>query len=384
MTKQRLEYLLDRYLDSSLSAEEHEEWQSVLNDIELRDSLNELIDGSYYQLTDDELVGLSSNKADKIFTNISQQGAPQKKKTTRLWPRFAAAASILLLLSVAVYFYKQSGNQQQIAQMQFHDIAPGSNKATITLANGKQIALTGAKNGLLASQGNTTINMNGNNVIYNASGSANELQYNTMTTPRGGQYPLTLSDGTKVWLDAESSITYPVAFIGNDRPVKVTGQVYFEVAHNPAKPFRVTADNQTVEVLGTHFNVNAYPDEPGIKTTLLEGSVKIMVNGAKAVLKPGQQAQTNQDKITVLSNVDMSEAIAWHNGLFQFHKADIQTIMRQLARWYDVDVSYEGKIPDLTFSGKIYRNITALKVSDILSYEKIHFRIEGKKIIVTP
>ena len=162
-----------------------------------------------------------------------------------------------------------------------------------------------------------------------------------MTTPRGGQYPLTLSDGTKVWLDAASSITFPTVFIGNERLVEITGQVYFEVAHNSAKPFKVTANEQTVEVLGTHFNINAYTDEPGMKTTLLEGSVKITKNGQSAMLAPGQQAIVPLDKVGPIETktADTNEAIAWHMGLFKFNNANIQTVMRQLARWYDVDLS---------------------------------------------
>lgn len=329
-------------------------------------------------------------KPQELAADLQQisAGLPLYKatKTRSLWPRIAVAASILMVLSFGTYFLvHKSATTVQIANNQIKDIAPGSDKATITLANGKRIVLTGAKNGLLASQGNTSIHMQaGNQVVYQSAGATSDLQYNTMTTPRGGQHSLTLSDGTQVWLDAASSITYPVAFIGKDRPVKITGQVYFEVAHNAAKPFKVTANGQTVEVLGTHFNINAYPDEPNIKTTLFEGSIKITSNTGQTILKPGQQAQLNQDKINVVSDANMDEAIAWHKGLFEFHNADIQTVMRQLSRWYDVDVSYEGKITDRHFSGKLYRNVTALTVADILSYKKIHFRIQGKQIIVQP
>jgi transmembrane sensor len=305
-------------------------------------------------------------------------------RTRPLWPRIAAAASILIFLSLGIYFLAQKAAPPvQTTKNQIKDIAPGSYKATVTLANGKQIVLTGAKNGFLANQGNTAIHIRaGNQIVYKATGSTIALQYNTMSTPRGGQYSLTLSDGTQVWLDAASSITYPVAFNGKDRLVNITGQVYFEVAHNAAKPFKVTANGQAVEVLGTHFNINAYPDEPNIKTTLFEGSIKLTSNTGQAILKPGQQAQLSQDKINVVSDANMDEAIAWHKGLFEFHDADIQTVMRQLSRWYNVDVSYEGKITDRHFSGKLYRNVTALTVADILSYKKIHFKIEGKQIVV--
>src|SRR6202012_512434 len=177
---------------------------------------------------------------------------------------------------------------------------------------------------------------------------------------------------------------YPVAFNGKRREVTVRGQAYFEVAHDAAKPFIVTTATQYIEVLGTHFNVNAYTDEPAVKTTLLEGKVKVVANGKEALLAPGQQAKNSGGEIIVSKEENPGEAVAWHNGMFEFHNADVPAVMRQLARWYNVEIGYEGKVPQTTFSGEIYRNSSALKVSDILSYEKIHFRIEGRKIIVLP
>lgn len=309
-------------------------------------------------------------------------------KTLRLWPRVAIAASILFAIATGVYLvlYKPV-NKQEIAKQTTHDLAPGGNKAILTLAGGKQIAVGGSKASLLTYQGKTKINIGADDALTYHAEKADKtaaISYNTLTTPRGGQYPLVLADGTKVWLDAASSITFPVAFTGNSREVSISGQVYFEVAHNAAKPFRVTAGHETVEVLGTHFNINAYGDEPAIKTTLFEGSIKIASGNNKAVLKPGQQAQAATGKMIVTNDADMDEAIAWHKGIFEFHDASIQTVMRQLSRWYDVEISYEGPVTERHFSGKIYRNISALKVSDILSYKEIHFRIEGKKIIVMP
>ncbi|MDN5284260.1 MAG: fec operon regulator FecR [Mucilaginibacter sp.] len=334
-------------------------------------------------------VDLASDEIEQDIDDIYNL-LPQPKRTIKIWPRIVAAASILLFLAIGSYFIWNTHTRQQFAQKQKYDIAPGGNKATLMLANGTQIILTDVKNGKLAQQGNTTISKTvGGGVVYDASvtkarNQPTETAYNVMTTPRGGQYHLTLADGTNVWLNTASSIKYPTTFTGKERKVEITGEVYFEVAHNAAMPFRVSSKGQIVEVLGTHFNINAYDDEPLMKTTLLEGSVKVSRNGAQALLKPGEQAQTGHDKISIVDDADTEEAIAWHKGLFKFNDADIQTVMRQLSRWYDVDVSYEGKIPDRRFSGKIYQNVSALKVSDILSYKKIHFKIEGKKIIVIP
>jgi ferric-dicitrate binding protein FerR (iron transport regulator) len=211
------------------------------------------------------------------------------------------------------------------------------------------------------------------------------VEYNTITTPRGGKYELTLADGTTVTLDAASSIRYPVAFTGRERRVEITGQVYFEVAHNQSKPFRVQASDQTVEVLGTHFNINAYPDEADLRTTLLEGSVRITKAQASAILKPGEQAITSdQSTLIRVRDADTEAAVAWKEGHFHFSHADIPTVMRQLARWYDVEVAYVGSIPKRSFSGNINRNTKASVALEILSVSNVHFKIEGKKIIVTP
>jgi transmembrane sensor len=375
MQEQELKDLLQRIRNGTATAEEKvflENWY-----LQYREK-----DVAEYSL-DDRL-----EDADAIWAKL--QPVVAKSRHRKFWPRIAVAASILLFSFIGGYFLFHKQILSQIARNKIHDIAPGSNKAVLTLANGKTIVLNGARNGKLAVQGYTAINKTADGkVVYNADQSAsekaaNEVVYNTLTTPRGGQYYLVLADGTNVWLNAASSIVFPATFSGSDREVKITGEAYFEVAHNATKPFKVTANGQTVEVLGTHFNINAYRDEPNIKTTLFEGSIKINSGTGQAILKPGQQAQISENRINVVSDTNMNEAIAWHKGLFEFHDADIQTVMRQLSRWYDVDVSYDGKITDRRFSGKLYRNITALTVADILSYKKIHFRIEGKRIIVEP
>lgn len=371
MQQDHLKKLLDKYHKGTCTPDEVallESWYLQLNETSRR------------QLTDADLTEAEQN----LWASLDAETRPAK--TSTLWPRIAAAASIILALAIGTYFIThptQNIQQQAVAQ----DIAPGTNKAYITLANGKKIMLTGAANGLLTTQGGTQINITANGQVAYTEGKTTEqiAVYNTLSTPRGGQFALTLADGTKVWLDAGSSITYPVAFVGKERAVSITGQAYFEVAHNTAKPFKVTAANQTVEVLGTHFNVDAYADEPAMATTLLQGKIKISVKGSGSkILAPGDQAQVSGSNIAITSLTDADAAIAWHKGMFRFKDASITEVMRQLSRWYDVDVTYEGKIPDTKFTGELYRNVSALKVSDVLSYANIHFRIAGKQIIVTP
>lgn len=274
-------------------------------------------------------------------------------------------------------------------------MAPGTNKAILTLADGKQIVLDEAKNGNLADQGNTkVIKLNGQ-IAYNEfamavpNGKNAAVAYNTVTTPRGGQYQLILADGSRVWLNAESSLRFPTSFQGKERRVELAGEGYFEIAKDATKPFIVkinttSEEKDEVEVLGTHFNIMAYNDEGIVKTTLLEGSVKINRNNKIAMLKPGQQAKLQNQSIKVVEDVDTDEAIAWKNGYFQFTSANLQQVMRQIARWYDVDISYEGKIPERKFGGKISRDNNASEVLKVLELSKVKFRIENRKIIVTP
>lgn len=313
-------------------------------------------------------------------------------KTIRLWPRIVAAASILLFLSIGAYFVLHNKHPQQIAKEQKHDVAPGSNKAILTLANGHVIILNNARNGTIAQQGLASVSKKADGeLVYNASAAKNHnaaLQYNNITTPRGGQYHLILADGTNVWLNAASSIKYPTVFSGTERKVEITGEAYFEVAHNAAMPFRVTVNGQTVEVLGTHFNINAYLDEPSTKTTLLQGSVRITIADKMAMLKPGQQSQVTNHAaaaIKVIDDVDMDEAVAWKNGLFQFNNENLASIMRKVSRWYDVDITYaDAGLQQQTFSGTVSRFKSASQLLKKLELTgAVHFKIEGQKIIVT-
>jgi hypothetical protein len=292
-------------------------------------------------------------------------------------------------MAIGIPAYLHRSQQQAVAVIKKnHEIVPGGNKAILTLANGSKVVLNSAANGNIASQGNTTIKKLSNGVVaYNKNNSIvtppAAIAYNTMSTPRGGQYHLILADGTNVWLNAASSIKFPVVFNGNQRKVQITGEAYFEVAHDKTKPFRVESDGQTVEVLGTHFNVNTYADENDIKTTLLEGSVKIKAGNKSYLLKPGEQSHLKNGDVSI-TQADMDEALAWKNGVFHFNDAGIESVMKQISRWYDVDVKYEGKIKERTFSGEISMNVNASQILDAMRFKKINYTIEGKTITVKP
>jgi len=312
-----------------------------------------------------------------------------QRKVVRLWPRIAVAASTLLILSLGVYFINRRAPKP--VQAQLIDVAPGANGATLTLGNGHKILLNNTTQGQIAVQGNAVINRTPAGAIVYATNNAQSdgIIFNTVTTMRKEKYKITLVDGTKVWLNAESSIRYPTTFRGSKREVEITGEAYFEVAHNAKKPFYVKSNNETIQVLGTHFNVNAYSDEPEMKTTLLEGSVKISYNGQSALLKPGQQAivSPSGQKINV-TEANGKQAVAWKDGQFIFEHTALKTLMRQVARWYDLDVVYNGNVANDEFNGQVDANVNLSKMLRILQSGDVHFEIENKgnkkELIVTP
>lgn len=301
-----------------------------------------------------------------------------------------AAASVAIALAIGIYQFTgldKAKNNIATSQTAAANLLPGSNKVTLTLSNGNKVVLSGAKNGLVASDAGTGIQKTADGSVTYASKPAGQQTsaplFNTATTPRGGQYQFTLSDGTKVWLNAATTFKFPVQFEGNERRVELTGEAYFEVAHDKRRPFRVVSNGQVVEVLGTHFNINSYADEGVINTTLLEGSVKVSHNGISKMIKPGEQARLSADKLEVAA-VNTDQAVAWKNGMFYFHDANIYDVMRQLSRWYDVDVKFDGSIPDRKFSGGISRNVNASQLLDLLTFKKINYRLQGRTITITP
>ena len=313
-------------------------------------------------------------------------------RRTKLWPGLAVAAAVMLIGGLGLFFYQQRSS----AEKEQHELAaaihPGKNDAVLTLSNGQKVVLNEAGTGEIARQSGISITKAADGtIVYNSNIShemrkahTGALQYNTIATPRGGKYQLNLPDGTKVWLNAASELKYPVIFAVNERSVELKGEAYFEVSKNKNSPFYVKTASQDLEVLGTHFNVNAFADERETKTTLLEGSVKIVPLNlnrssnipADIILKPGQQVALYKDELNVLK-ADISEVMSWKNGMFQFNDTELSSIMRQVSRWYDVDVVYEGKIPEIRFSGEVSRNVNAATFLDMFKYLDIKFNIES-------
>lgn len=424
---------IENYLNGSATPEEQQwvqDWYHSWNDAQVE--------------VPAEVENMRAAIAAKIWerlNNTLQAELPVQMQRTiplyqRRWFRGSTAAAVLLLLTIAGYWWLfrtpqpvLSGNAQTPATPALHDVAPGGDKALLTLSDGSSIVLDSAVNGLVTQQGNSQVmKLSGGQLQYQSSGGNNlpVMAYNKLSTPRGGQYKLTLSDGSKVWLNAASSIRYPVSFASHERRVEVSGEAYFEIAtlrsSSGKVPFIVTivpeqADGKkaTVEVLGTHFNVMAYDDETSMQTTLLEGSVRVTdllyvkpqksavqqqhvatpLNGENpaALLKPGQQALITNNASPVkplpslaiqVRNTDTTAAVAWKNGLFHFAGAPVKDMMRQLSRWYDIRVKFDGKIPNQLITGKAPRNLSLATMLKILELSDIHYTIEGKQLTITP
>lgn len=316
-----------------------------------------------------------------------------KKVRVFVMPRLKwwAAASVILLLGIFSYFMflnNRSDSGAIVKSSPAEVKAPESNRAVITLSDGQKIYLDSAGNGALAVQGNVQLlKLPGGEIAYQTGSgqSENEIEYNTIVNPRGSKVVnMVLTDGSKVWLNAGSSLKYPVTFLGDQRKVTVEGEAYFEVAPNVLKPFFVRCGTIEVQVLGTHFNVNAFEDDDdNTKITLLEGSVKVRKGGESGLLEPGQQAQVNKE-IRVVSNIDIAQVMAWKNGYFQFDKASLQSFLKQISRWYDVDVVYEGNNKSREFVGEMERDLSLSTILEVLQMNNVEFTIENKKIIIRP
>jgi len=338
---------------------------------------------------------ISPEASSKLFKAIHDKiDSESKGKKRRVIPlkRIAIAASVIGLLLISVLLLNDKIGKKETAKAETNhqrfknDVSPGGDKATLILADGSTIVLDETQNGTIAQQGNSKIIKLDGKLSYDPTNkNSREIVYNTISTPKGGQYQLELPDGSQVWLNATSSIHFPTSFTGTERRIEITGEAYFEIAKNPNMPFIVTVSNSEVQVLGTHFNINAYNDEDNVKTTLLEGSVRFVNDGSVNILKPGQQAQLTKEGTTkVVSDVNVDNVVAWKNGLFDFENASIETVMRQLSRWYDVEIEYKGKTDDL-FIAEMRRNIKlsdALKALELTG--KVKFDIQDKKIIVMP
>jgi hypothetical protein len=333
----------------------------------------------------------------RIAKKEQKKGLIRSITTIRYW---AAASVILIMVSAGIFLFSNHfGMQYPMAlsdqsERYKNDVAPGGDKAILILGDGSSVILDHTQNGTIGNQGNSKVlKIDAGKLAYNMQAGGKTIPlvipFNTVSTPRGGQFQIELPDGSTVWLNATSSLRFPTAFInGKERKVELTGEAYFEVTKNESMPFKVMVNKMEVQVLGTHFNVMAYSNEHEIKTTLLEGSVKINSNGnnKSIVIKPGQQASldNNNSEIIVSRNEDVDLVVAWKNGYTAFKSADISTIMRQVERWYDVDVNYEGTVPVRTFTGKISRNANLSELLRLLEVSKIHFTIDGRIITVLP
>ncbi|HEX5025063.1 MAG TPA: FecR domain-containing protein [Agriterribacter sp.] len=394
---QQLKELFRKYLENRctpaqaeqvfqwLEADEHSSVQRQL--------INELMNSQYGRkdVDDTELNQVLERNADSIMQKIGEIEVFTVSPRKIAWWRLSAAVMAVIFSGTLAYLwfsFKDTHEQRPVAvQKKLHnsDIQPGRNKAVLILDSGKEVVLDEVKNGDVTQQGNSRIVKVDGRLAYHQEGNLGLVVYNTIATPRGGQYQVVLADGSKVWLNAASSLRYPTSFPGKERVVELTGEGYFEVAKNAEQPFHVKVNNMDVQVLGTHFNIMAYHDERNVKTTLLEGSVKINTGNNTALLEPGQQARLQNASLTIAGNVDVEEVVAWKNGYFQFERnANLQQVMRQIARWYDVEITYEGNIPVRSFGGKISRDSNLSEVLKVLQLSKIDFTIEGRKLIVKP
>lgn len=388
------QYLLQRWQQRRCSPQEAIELMDYLRqDASNRVLLNEL-QSAFRQVTP-AATQESGEPGDRVRKGLLKhiQASPvipinKKRNNTGRFRLAAAIAIIGIAIPLGYLFIGNSQRDKQAAAITKPvapaDVAPGKSKAVLTLANGQQIVLDSAGMEQLAQQGNSTVlNKSGQLVYVKTNGEATTPLYNTLTTAPGETYPLVLADGSRIWLNAASSIRFPAVFAGNERKIELSGEAYFEIAHDAHKPFRVKVNNITVEVLGTHFNINSYRDEATINTTLLEGAVKINSEKGSMQLAPGEQSQVSPNgNLKKVTGINMAEIVAWKEGYFQFESADITTVLRQFSHWYNVEVVYEGHIKPRKFFGMISRQSSLMNVLKMLNANDISFRIEGKKLIV--
>jgi transmembrane sensor len=411
-SNERYQELAEKWLNNTISPQESEEFLQWYNS----GQENDVYIPKDYADSDQDLKK-------RIFAEINHNiSEPVLSPSYRIQSWFAAAAVIIAVFAAGLYFSSETKETKQYVadkvisepkttsplrrvssvsevedqkSVMVNDIEAGENKAILTLGDGSKIILDDAKNGILANQGgNSVLKAAEGEVIYSFLSEVKDLLtedenapviYNTIETPKGGKFQIKLPDGSKVWLNAASSLRFPTVFNGSKRQVELKGEAYFEVSPDKSKIFEVNTRNQVVQVLGTHFNINAYLDEPTVNTTLLEGSVRVsdLRTNISQLLKPGEQSQLSE-QIEVINLKNTNEAVAWKEGYFQFDEADIKTVMRQIERWYDVSVVYEGDLPNYRFGGEIERNLSLLQVLKVLEKTKVHFRLEGREVIVMP
>ena len=410
MPEKIMEELLENLLTHRISPEEARALVALMDQPDSREKLENLLEvhfnGDKYEIPPD--LERQQQVRQLLLEKITgRPAAPTSQPTPASQPfpmppasrrgrilritRLAAAAILLFAIAGTAYLWvnkkKSSPTALSQAQRFKNDVPPGANKALLKLSNGATIVLDDVADGSLAIDGNAHVIKKDGAVLYDAGATTPKggaLVYNDISTPAAGQYRLTLPDGTKVWLDASSGIHFPTSFPPDSREVVIRGQAYFEVAKNASKPFRVRVKNERVEVLGTDFNINAYEDEQLIRTTLAEGSIKVVSQAQSLVLQPGQQAQTNAqgEGLKLVPDPDLQGTLAWKDGLFSYNGADIRTIMRQVARWYGVNIVYQDNIRE-DFVAEIPREVSLSRLLTLLeATRQVHFKIEGKTITV--
>jgi transmembrane sensor len=384
--KSRFEYLLKKYLDKTATEKEFNEFFSCVQQEEYKDVMTDLMK------EEDMEAEMSSNVRtidwDAMYMEIVTS-TNNKTFSIRSLYRLTAAAVFLCFVGAGLYFNLAKGpNLTQVEQKAAKLDTAFNNNAILTLGDGHSVVLDAADRGTLTSQGGTTISKpeDGTLVYQAAANSSHEVMSNTLSTPRGGQYVVVLPDQTKAWLNSASSITFPTEFSTNERNVKVSGEVYFEVAKLAGKTFKVSTEHATVTVLGTHFNVMAYPDDQESQITLLEGSIRLKTSGAEKLLQPGQMASIQDDSRSIAITVlEMPKAkIDWKYGLFQFENESVQQIMKKISRWYNKDIVYEGRLIDKHFSGAISRKNSLSTVLNMLHASgDLDFKVSGETITVS-
>ena len=397
MTKQEILRLLwDRYVrDQKLTATELGQLKELIQDEDNSSVVSELLSSVYEQKQEFSSEYTSTEAFNDVWEKLRQQPVQEAPvvpfQSKRKWWKYAAAAAIVIAAGLGIYQFVLRDQSSVIAEQVpknetiSTEIQPGGNKALLTLDDGSVVTLTDAENGVLAGQGGTNVvKLSNGELAYQSNNKqGDEVMFNTIATPRGGKYRLTLPDGTKVWMNAESSLRYPTVFTGSSREVELNGEAYFEVAHNAEKPFRVQIKEMKVEVLGTHFNIMAYENEAAVAATLVEGSVRVSSPSQQLLLAPGQQALAeNNGGMKKVNEVDVQQVLAWKNDYFQFNADPLDRLMRQIERWYDVSVKFDGAVPARKFGGKISRSSQLSDILKVLELSDVKFNVQGKTITV--
>lgn len=406
MDIKRFRYLIECYHKKDISSEEEQELIQLLTFYESQPEAKALINELWIASAETRRAVFEKNSTDKIWGRLSEaihdnnfetvSSPVSSRRNIQFSRRWIWAAAFITVITFALILFRQD-KKQAIAAAPEADkatpiiINPGTEGAILTLADGSQIVLDSLQEGKIKASSGEIIQLHKGMLEYESKQATEIPVHNTVSTPRGRQFKLRLPDGSLVWLNAASSIKYPVIFTGNTRQVEITGEVFFEVQKDASHPFIVTKDDISVEVTGTAFNINSYDDESSKRVTLVEGAVVVNKGTKKLVLEPGEQAVSGTGtEITLNHNVDVNTVVAWKNGYFSFNNTYLQSLMRMIARWYDVEVEYEGAVPDMKFGGEISRNTTLDDVLNILRESKVRFRIEKRdanhpaKIIVSP